>query len=290
MSVSSRGTVRVKKKKKNKKKDIILNILIVVFVTIFVGSGGYLFKYYYASHKNESQVEELKELVVKTSEEPTTEIIINEKGEEEIVLTDDNFVEVNGKKILKKFESIYKQNNAFVGWITIDDTEIDYPVVQTPEDEEYYLRKDFEGNKSTAGTLFVDASSILSVPSDNILIYGHNMHTGKMFHDILKYEDEQYYINHKYIKFDTIYGEGTYEVIAAFKSNIKPITDNSFKYYQFFDASDEAEFDDFVTNCKALTPYEINTTAKYGDKLITLSTCSYHTTNGRFAVVAKKIK
>ncbi len=115
------------------------------------------------------------------------------------------------------------------------------------------------------------------------------MKTGKMFHDLLKYENEAFYKNHKYIQFDTIYGNGTYEVIAAFRTHIPAEGEDGFRYYQFFDAEDETAFNQYVSSCKALTGYTIDIDASYGDTLLTLSTCAYHTDNGRFVVVAKKM-
>ena len=171
----------------------------------------------------------------------------------------------------------------------IENTKIDYPVMQTPEEEEYYIHRDFYGEYSSAGTLFVDLESNVQKPSDNILIYGHNMKTGKMFHDLLKYENESFYKNHKYIQFDTIYGNGTYEVIAAFRTHILTEKEDGFRYYQFFNAEDKSAFNQYVSGCKALTGYTIDTDASYGDSLLTLSTCAYHTDNGRFVVVAKKL-
>lgn len=161
--------------------------------------------------------------------------------------------------------------------------------MQTMEDEEYYIHRDFYGDYSAAGTLFADTESNIEKPSDNILIYGHNMKTGKMFHDLLKYENEDFYKSHRYIQFDTIYGNASYEVIAAFRTEILDEESEGFKYYRFFDAEDEADFHRFVSGCKGLTSYTIDTDASYGDSLITLSTCAYHTENGRFVVVAKKI-
>lgn len=110
-----------------------------------------------------------------------------------------------------------------------------------------------------------------------------------MFHDLLKYENESFYKNHKYIQFDTIYGNGTYEVIAAFRTHILTEKEDGFRYYQFFNAEDKSAFNQYVSGCKALTGYTIDTDASYGDSLLTLSTCAYHTDNGRFVVVAKKL-
>ena len=202
---------------------------------------------------------------------------------------EDEKIQYNDFEILKKYKKVYEKNNDLVGWIKIKDTNIDYPVMQTPEEEEYYIHRDFYGEYSSAGTLFVDLESNVQKPSDNILIYGHNMKTGKMFHDLLKYENESFYKNHKYIQFDTIYGNGTYEVIAAFRTHILTEKEDGFRYYQFFNAEDKSAFNQYVSGCKALTGYTIDTDASYGDSLLTLSTCAYHTDNGRFVVVAKKL-
>jgi sortase B len=110
-----------------------------------------------------------------------------------------------------------------------------------------------------------------------------------MFHGLLDFEDEDFYEEHKYIDFDTIYGSGTYVVIAAFRDQIYDEDYTGIKYYDFFDAKDAEEFDGFVSYCKSRTSYNITETAEYGDKLICLSTCAYHSENGRFVVLAKKV-
>ena len=164
----------------------------------------------------------------------------------------------------------------------------------TPEDEEYYIHRDFDKKNASHGTLFIDgACSIGSKdepPSNNLIIYGHNMKLGTMFHDLTKYEDESFYKDHMTFTFNTIYGRATYEVIAAFRSQVYEEDSNSFKYYQFVGCDNSEAFSDYVNNVKRLTPYDIDATATYGDELITLSTCAYHTEEGRYAVVAKKVK
>ena len=270
---------------KAKKKRILYNVCLVVLIVIFIGSAGYLASYFLQSRKSESQFDTLKSMI----DEPVQadEIVyVATEGDAEPGL---EFVSIDGTLVQKRFASIYQKNHDFVGWLSIEDTHIDYPVMQTMEDEEYYIHRDFYGDYSAAGTLFADTESNIQKPSDNILIYGHNMKTGKMFHDLLKYENEDFYKSHRYIQFDTIYGNASYEVIAAFRTEILDEESEGFKYYRFFDAEDEADFHRFVSNCKGLTSYTIDTDASYGDSLITLSTCAYHTENGRFVVVAKKV-
>ena len=250
---------------KNLKSRLIMFVLLVGLVF----SGYKIVDYFYTSYDEKQNFNNVEKLVESEYE--------------------DEKIQYNDFEILKKYKKVYEKNNDLVGWIKINDTNIDYPVMQTPEEEEYYIHRDFYGEYSSAGTLFVDLESNVQKPSDNILIYGHNMKTGKMFHDLLKYENESFYKNHKYIQFDTIYGNGTYEVIAAFRTHILTEKEDGFRYYQFFNAEDESAFNQYVSGCKALTGYTIDTDASYGDSLLTLSTCAYHTDNGRFVVVAKKL-
>ncbi|MGN0390821.1 MAG: class B sortase [Wujia sp.] len=277
-----------KENKKSNKKKIAYNITLAILICIFIGSAGYLAFYFLQSKHSEDQFEELETLI--DEYDPSAQVSGDSAGvNPEDTVSGITFVDVDGVQVQARMEKIYRKNHDFVGWLSIEDTKISYPVMQTPEDEEYYIRRDFYGESSSAGTLFADTESDIKKPSDNILIYGHNMKTGTMFHDLLKYEDASFYNNHKYIQFDTIYGDGTYEVIAAFRTKIRAEDEAGFRYYHFFNAEDASQFDDYVKNCKDLTPYDISTNASYGDTLLTLSTCAYHTTNGRFVVVAKKI-
>lgn len=285
MNVKKEKAAKPKHENNSKKlSKVVYIICIAVLVCVFLGCAIYLFNYFLQSKKSEDKVDELRKLIVSSSSDEG-------QSTENIDVTDSvtEYVNIDGVLVQKKYEKLYRRNHDFIGWLTIDGTVIDYPVMQTPADEEYYIYRNFDGEYSNAGTLFIDTSSDVQKPSDSILIYGHNMKTGKMFHELLSYEDEDFYNEHKLIRFDTIYGDGTYEVIAAFRTKIFDKDYTGFKYYQFFDASNEEEFKSYVEGCKSMTPYKISTDAEYGDKLITLSTCAYHDTNGRFVVVAKKL-
>ena len=271
------------KKKAKTKKDLILNILLVIFIATFLISGGYLGMYYYNIHKAQKSFDSLKGMI---KDSPG--------GDELSIGTDTDatgltYVDINGVKVQEKFADLYTANNDFIGWLTIPGTEVDYPVMHTPSDEEFYLKRDFNKEKSSSGTLFLAAKCDALLPSDNVVIYGHNMKAGTMFHDLLKYETEDYYKEHKTFRFDTLLGNYEYEVIAAFRTEIKR-DDNTFKYYDFINAKDKDEFDEFVKKVKSKTPYTIDETAEYGDKLVTLSTCAYHANEGRYVVVAKMKK
>ncbi|MCM1084145.1 MAG: class B sortase [Clostridium sp.] len=273
--------------KKRKKNTVVYWVLLVLLFAVFIGCLIYLVKYFWESKKSEDKVDELRALVILDEDSGMSKPSFSTSSDADN--DKDTFEEVDGKKILRKFVNLYKRNNDFIGWLTIEGTVIDYPVMQSMYDEEFYLRRDFDKEYSYAGTLFIDTSCNVEKPSDNIIIYGHHMNTGKMFHELEEYDDEAYYEKHKFITFDTIYGSGNYEVIAAFRTKIYDEDYTGFKYYEFFDARDSVAFENYVSNCKSLTPYNIEASAKYGDSLITLSTCAYHTENGRFVVVAKKL-
>ncbi|MBR4514099.1 MAG: class B sortase [Lachnospiraceae bacterium] len=286
------------KKKKAKTRRIITNILMVICAAVFVICAVYLIKYYAASKKSEDTYSSLRELIDTGEDMPVdlSSAVFEEEtaeggkadGKKDVAKY---FTEVNGKKVYKKYAALYEKNPDFIGWLTLYDTVIDYPVMQTPGDEEKYLHLDFDGNYSSAGTPFADTDSSIEPASDNIIIYGHNMNTKKMFYELTNYDDEEFYKNHKTIIFDTIYGPGEYEVVAAFRTQAYPKeTTGVFKYYEFFNAESKEDFDAYIESCRALTPYAMDSTAVYGDKLITLSTCAYHSETGRFVVVAKRIR
>jgi len=197
-------------------------------------------------------------------------------------------VETERMRLLKKLQ---KENSDIVAWIEIEDSKINYPVLQGT-DNEYYMTHTYKKEYSKDGSLFLDKSYDWSKHSTNLLIYGHNnIGSKEMFVDLMNYENEEYYNNHKIIRFTTAEEDAEYEIIAVFKSRVyyKSETD-VFRYYFFIDAENEEEFNEYVQSSKEASLYNIETTAEYGDQLLTLSTCSYHTEDGRFAVVARKVK
>ena len=189
--------------------------------------------------------------------------------------------------VLDKYAKDAAKNPDMFGWIQIEGTKVDYPVMHTPDDPEKYLYKSFNKIPTASGTPFIDAKC--SPDSDNLIIYGHNIKNGTMFNSIIKYESIDYFNEHPVIKFDTIYEEQEYEVMSAFYDRVyyKSETD-VFKFYQFIDAEDQAHFDSAVQTLKDKSIYDTGIDAEYGDQLIMLVTCAYHTENGRFVVVARK--
>lgn len=193
------------------------------------------------------------------------------------------------QKVLDKYRKLYDINSDMVGWISIEDTNIDYPVMQTVYDEEFYLHRNFNKEEDREGLPFVDFRSEIKDRTTNLIIYGHNMKNGDMFHDLLLYEDSSFLDNHRYIRFDTVYEEGLYEIISVFRTHVSYLGEDTFKFYNFIEADDANDFYEYLRNISALNIYEIDTRAQLSDELITLSTCEYSEEDGRFVVVARRI-
>lgn len=191
-------------------------------------------------------------------------------------------------KILDQYKSLYNSNKTLIGWLKIADTIIDYPVMQTG-DNQYYLEHNSNLEEDRNGALFLDTNCDIKNPGCNYIIYGHNMKSGKMFGSLDKYENPKYYESHKRIQFDTIYEEATYEVMYVFRSKVYQQEDVVFKYYQFYDANSNEEFQSYMNEMAELSFYDTGVTAQYGDMLLTLSTCDYEEKDGRFVVVAKRV-
>lgn len=193
--------------------------------------------------------------------------------------------------MLDNMAELYAQNPEIVGWIRIDDTKLDYPVMQTPDDEQKYDRLNFEGKLDLAGLPYIKAACSVDPldESQNWIIYGHNMKNGTAFKTVILYKDQKFWEEHPTIYYSTLYEERTYEVIAAFEDRIYMKADTCFKYYQFIDPETEEDFNTGLAYFKEKSLYDIEATAEYGDHLITLVTCAYHTKNGRFVVVAREI-
>lgn len=191
---------------------------------------------------------------------------------------------------IEKLEELQKVNSDIVALIEIENSNINYPVLQT-KDNEFYMTHDYKKDYSKDGSLFLDKNYNWSKPSMNLLIYGHNnIGSTEMFAELMNYKDENYYNTHKTIKFTTNEEEATYEIISVFLSRVYYKSEKDvFRYYYFIDANNEEEYNNYVENSKKASLYKIEATAKYGDQLLTLSTCEYSQKDGRLAVVARKI-
>lgn len=173
--------------------------------------------------------------------------------------------------------------------LKVEDTKINYPVMQSKDNPNFYLKHGFDKAYTDYGCPYVQENCDMELPSDNIIIYGHHMNDGSMFAGLMKFKDKSFWEKHKTVSFDTLTDRQTYEVIAVFKTVVYTDSPDSFKYYQFINAETAEDFTAYVEKCKELSLYDTGVNAEYGDKLLTLSTCEYSRTNGRLVVVAKLI-
>ena len=197
----------------------------------------------------------------------------------------------NGTKVaevLDEYAGVYAENQDTIGWLKIDGTAIDYVVMYAPDEIEKYLRTDFYGNHATGGCLFVDEYCDIDT-SDNLIIYGHNMHNGTMFADLLKYESEDFGLEHRTIHFDTIYEKHDYELVAAIYTDLDGDEETGFRYYEYVGANDEESFEKYCDFIEKNRLYDTGVTLRPGDRILTLSTCSYHSDDGRFILVARRL-
>ena len=191
--------------------------------------------------------------------------------------------------MLAEMAELYAQNPEIVGWIKIEGTKIDYPLMYTPDDPEKYIRLNFEGKRNAYGLPFVDGHCSMDPESQNLVIYGHNMNNGTMFGQLMEYEKEKFWKDHPIIELSTLYEKRQYEIVAAFRDRVYHSYEDVFKFYQLIDILTEEELEEAMTYYKEKGFYDTGVEIEMDDRIITLVTCAYQTKYGRFVVVAREI-
>ena len=250
--------------------------LISFFLLIAVFSGMMVFNRFKEANTQEELYDSLAQSVEQNKTNPNTEAADDETQKGEMT-------------ILPEYAELYQQNNDLIGWICIEDTKINYPVMQSVSNPDFYLKHGFDKGYTNYGCPYVGENCDVTKPSDNLIIYGHHMKDGSMFSNLEKFKNKDFWKEHRTIRFDSLYEKQTYEVIAVFKTVVYTDSANEFRYYRFSDAETPEQFDEYISKCKEKALYDTGVSAEYGDKLITLSTCEYSNANGRFVLVAKKV-
>ena len=256
-------------------KKTICIILMVVFVALFSTSTYFIFDHYRQDKQQAELYDSLADMVdsaADTEEEPAEPVFYTEE-----------------KTVLPELAELFQQNSDLAGWIRIEDTNINYPVMHTPDNPDFYLKHGFDKEYSDYGCPYVQENCDVQLPSDNVILYGHHMKNGSMFADLEKFRSQDFWQEHKTFFFNTVTDRYEYEIISVFKTFVYSDSPESFKYYHFVNAETPEDFSAFIDRCKELSLYDTEVSAEYGDKLITLSTCEYSHTNGRLVVVAKRI-
>ena len=279
-----------KTKAKRKKISIIIYLLLTALIILSII---YIINFFSLKQEAKEQSKLLNAIdiyekeVAKNTLEDEERVI--EENEETVIGKDTEEQKKETERMLQ-VKQLQGQNTDIVGWLEIENTNINYPVLQGA-DNNYYMTHNYKNEKSKNGSIFLEANYNWNIPSNNLLIYGHNLGNGMMFQELLKYEKKSFYQEHPVIRFTTAEEDTEYEIISVFKSRVYYKSEkNVFRYYYFINNESEEEYNEFVKNAKNASLYPIDATASYGDQLITLSTCSYYVEDGRFVVVGRKIE
>lgn len=258
-------------------REILRKFLLFLCIIVFVGSIGYAIYPRVKIMTEQNRIEQLRE-------------------EKQNNVTDKNVENSNGnkensqqKEILPKFQNLYQENQDMIGWIKIEDTKIDYPIMQTKKDNpNFYLHNGWDKKESITGLLYLDSRCDID-ESENLIVYGHCMRSGEMFGNLKYYKKAEYFEKHQIIEFSSLYADSKYQIIGVFQGRGSVEEDSNVSIYSNAIELEQAKFDEYYNFVKNNSLYNTGNTAKYGDKLLTLVTCDYDEEDGRLFVVAKKI-
>ncbi len=260
-------------KPKKSIKKIVWWIVLIFFIIAFAVSAYFIISEMMKNAESAQTFEDISDMVVETPEIDDMESVPED-------------VEIITITPSEKYESLINSNSDFVAWLKIEGTSVDYPIMQTVSSPDYYLTRNFYKEYDDNGVPYIDEACVLNY-SNNLLLHGHNMITGAMFGDLDKYLDKSFYDEYNIIQFDTLENFETYQIISVFRTVDMP--DSGFPYYQYIHLDTQEQFDEYINGIKNLEEYDTGVSAQFGDKLISLSTCEYSSTNGRLVVVAKQI-
>ena len=269
-------------------KKVLFTAVVVLLVAAFGISAFMVGNYLIDGKKQEERYDELSNIAANTQTETEAPTETAPEATDPVPETTEATVSPTTESgMLAGYEEIYKMNDHTVGWIKMEGTKMDYPVMQTPNDPNFYLYRNFDKATSARGSVYAWGDADINEPSDNITLFGHNMADGSMFACLSAYTNKKAWDNNSLIFFDTLTEYHTYKIFAVFKTSAN--IGQGFSYHKFVDAENEEEFDEFVSTCKKLSFYDTGITPVYGDKLICLSTCEYTLDNGRLVVCAVRI-
>ena len=265
-------------------KKLVYTLTIVLLVLVFGVSAFFVGNYILESREQAKKFDALAQLKEEAKENAAEPQATEETGPD-ATYSDADIRDANN--MLVEYGELYALNSDVVGWIRIDGTKLDYPVMQTPDNPNYYLYRDFDGKDSARGCIYAREECDINEPSDNITLYGHNMRDGSMFAAANAYVFKDTWEENPLIFFDTLYEYHTYKIFSVFKTSAN--IGEGFTYHNMIDAQNKEDFDQFIAKCKSLAFYDTGITPQYGDKIICLSTCEYTLDNGRLVIAAVRI-
>lgn len=281
-------------KKNMKKKNTFLNkIIITLAVLVIIFSVGILAFDFFQNYSNEKKYQQYSSLYSSMTESTTP-------TQSETSVAEDN----TPRPLLHAAADFLKINPDTVGWIKIENTKISYPVVLRPGENDYYLTHNFDGQKARAGAVFADYRTTIQdrKQSDNIVLYAHNEMNNTMFGDLDLYKSKggknwgdkalEFYKQNPTFEFNTNYEQGIYKIFAVFVTETKQENDPDyplFDYNNYIDF-DQNRYNQFIENINLRNKIVTDIDCKFGDKFVTLSTCSNETDSSRMVVIGRKVR
>lgn len=259
-----------RKERRRKLRKVLAVFLVAVLAVSTIGA----VRTIWGSKREDQTFTKLAERVGETAAAPVQkeETDVQEAAEEDMVLA--------------QYRALREENRDFIGWLKVEGTRIDYPVMYTPEEPQFYIRRDFYGKESVSGTPFLGVGC--DADSMSAIIYGHNMKNGTMFGTLAEYQDRAYWEAHPLLSFDTTKERREYEIFCAFYTRLLYDNEEGFRYYEYVGELEKPVFDELIDELSGVACYDTGIVPEYGDRLLFLSTCSYHTDYGRFVIVARQ--
>ncbi|MDF2588429.1 MAG: hypothetical protein K0S41_2270 [Anaerocolumna sp.] len=202
-----------------------------------------------------------------------------------------NTTDRDSKGRLLKFTKLLETNEDVKGWISIEGTNINYPVLQSDKnDPELYLTRNIKKELDKCGSIFIDVNSSVEQNTKNLVLHGHNMtSTDNMFHYLPEYKNLEFYQKHSIISFDTIYELGDWKIISIFITDASNKADDFFNYLKAT-FKDDSDFLNFIYQLRTRSIINCPVDVNEDDQILTLSTCSYELDNYRTVIVARKVR
>ncbi|MDO5418143.1 MAG: class B sortase [Lachnospiraceae bacterium] len=278
-------------------KRWLYNLLLAACILVFVGSGALLVQKILAQKKNDGRLENLSNLVAEAVEQEESAGMTAgtetkggaEKDAEtqaERELTPEEIRAAREARV-KAYGKIKEQNPDLVGWVKVEGTKIDYPVLQSLWQPNFYLDHNFDKAYSRYGAPYVAEECDLTADCPNILVYGHHMKNGSMFAALDGYTEKSFFKEHPVIQFDTLEEYGDYQVMGAFTMSA---VDQNNPLYSWITGGNQEAFENYVSYVKQHSFYDTGVEAQWGDHLVSLITCEYTHQDGRLIVVGKRIE
>lgn len=228
----------------------------------------------------------------------TTVVFLHQKEQDETKLSPSSTMiqtEIETTGVPAKYNEYYEKNNDFVGWIKIDETNINYPVVQT-DNNDYYLNHNFEKKKEARGTIFMDTACNSDTLDKNTVIHGHNWLDKTVFSELTKYSQFEFYKKHPIVEFDTKTDMYKWKIISVFITTGLKEEDNGYVFNYVYPHMQDENYDGYIKELKTRSLYDTGVDVNENDKFLTLSTCTRevdtknYRTDCRIVIVARMVR